>query len=171
MKKYIIKNNKLPYPEYNWDMIGEEKEVAQILEQQEAQGLFGKPIRWVREKVWIEENVSTHPDEEADGSFGYDFYPDEKYDEADVIAREERSKSEETKETEFWVQLKPEYTIEIEDITEVVNKESRIVELKKLLAESDFRMTYDYFIDMTLANQQLWMNQRKSWRDELRGLV
>lgn len=91
-----------------------------------ASNSWGKPIRWVRAKVAVP------PDH--DGGTGYFVYPDEQYDEADVVATEERPTGNPVfdvngdpilengvpqREAETWVQLKAEYTIEIEDYNPV----------------------------------------------------
>lgn len=93
----------------------------------------------------------------------------EPYEPSDVLQTEERI-SENTGESSSWVLLKAEYSIEIEDITERLNKENRIIELKKLLSESDFRMTTDYYKRMTPEKQTYWDDIRESWRSELRTL-
>jgi hypothetical protein len=93
----------------------------------------------------------------------------EPYEESDILETEERI-DQLTEDVTTWVKLKAEYTIEIEDITEQLNKENRIKELKKLLSESDFRMTTDYFKRMSLENQTYWDETRESWRQELRSL-
>ena len=93
----------------------------------------------------------------------------ESYDPSDILETEERI-DQLTEEVTSWIKLKAEYTIEIEDITEQLNKESRIKELKKLLSESDFRMTTDYFKRMSLEDQTYWDETRESWRRELRSL-
>ena len=105
---------------------------------------FGKPERWVL----------------ADS---------DPYDPSDILQTEERI-SENTGESSSWVLLRAEYTIEIEDITEKLNKDNRIIELKKLLSESDFRMTTDYYKRMTPEKQTYWDDIRESWRQELRSL-
>jgi hypothetical protein len=93
----------------------------------------------------------------------------ESYDPSDVLENEDRI-DQLTGEISSWVKLKAEYTIEIEDITDQLNKENRIRELKKLLSESDFRMTTDYFKRMSLEDQTYWDETRESWRQELRSL-
>jgi hypothetical protein len=93
----------------------------------------------------------------------------ELYEESDVLEIEEKI-NEITEEVTIWIKLKAEYTIEIEDITEQLNKENRVKELKKLLSESDFRMTTDYFKRMSLEDQTYWDETRESWRQELRSL-
>jgi hypothetical protein len=93
----------------------------------------------------------------------------EPYEESDILETEERI-DQLTEDVTTWVKLKSEYTIEIEDITDQLNKENRIKELKKLLSESDFRMTTDYFKRMSLENQTYWDETRESWRQELRSL-
>lgn len=49
-------------------------------------------------------------------------------------------------------------------------KQIRISELKKLLSDSDFRMTFDYYKRMTPQDQTYWEEIRESWRSELRDL-
>lgn len=49
-------------------------------------------------------------------------------------------------------------------------KKLRIMELRKLLLDSDFRMTTDYYKSMTPENQTYWEETRDSWRTELRDL-
>lgn len=49
-------------------------------------------------------------------------------------------------------------------------KEKQIKDLKKLLSDSDFRMTTDYFSQMTEEDQDHWTLKRSSWRTELRAL-
>jgi len=49
-------------------------------------------------------------------------------------------------------------------------KKKRIIELKQLLAESDFRMTADYINTMAEAETAYWVEERKKWRDEVRQL-
>ena len=56
------------------------------------------------------------------------------------------------------------------DAKELHEKKVRIAELKQLLAESDFRMTTDYFASMSESQQDHWINLRHDWREELRGL-
>jgi hypothetical protein len=106
---------------------------------------FGKPERWIL----------------ADS---------ESYEPSDILQTEERI-SENTGESSSWVLLRAEYTIEIQDITDQLNKEKRIIELKKLLSESDFRMTFDYYKRMNTQDQNYWNDIRESWRSELRMLV
>lgn len=51
-----------------------------------------------------------------------------------------------------------------------LNNEKRIKELQTLLSDSDFRMSKDYFEQMSAQDQDKWTKQRKSWRDEIRSL-
>jgi hypothetical protein len=51
-----------------------------------------------------------------------------------------------------------------------LNDTIRTNELKKFLSDSDFRMTHDYFSQMSFDDQRKWTEQRQSWREELRGL-
>jgi hypothetical protein len=53
---------------------------------------------------------------------------------------------------------------------EIINKiesEKRIAELKKLLSDSDFRMTQDYYSTMSDEQKLFWTNNRQSWRGEI----
>lgn len=69
---------------------------------------WGKPERWVRAKVIVP------PDH--DGGTGYFIYPDEQYNDEDVLETVTRTRSSDTETIEEdWVKLKAEYTIEIED--------------------------------------------------------
>lgn len=45
--------------------------------------------------------------------------------------------------------------------------DTRRAELKKLLSDSDWRMTYDFFNSMSKQEQKEWTNKRKQWREEL----
>jgi hypothetical protein len=56
------------------------------------------------------------------------------------------------------------------DAKELHEKKVRIAELKQLLAESDFRMTTDYFASMNETDKSYWTDLRHDWREELRGL-
>ena len=47
----------------------------------------------------------------------------------------------------------------------------RVEELRKLLTDSDFRMTFDYYKRMNSEDQTYWDTTRESWRSELRGLL
>ena len=51
-----------------------------------------------------------------------------------------------------------------------INNENRIAELKKLLLDSDYKMTTDYFNFMTKKDQNDWTQKRKDWREEIRNL-
>lgn len=62
----------------------------------------------------------------------------------------------------------PAYT---EEELQEKNKQMRIAELRKLLADSDFRMTTDYYKRMTTEDQTYWDTTRESWRSELRELL
>ena len=53
---------------------------------------------------------------------------------------------------------------------QTIENETRIWELKSFLADSDFRMTKDYFESMSQADQNKWTSQRLVWRSELRRL-
>ena len=51
-----------------------------------------------------------------------------------------------------------------------INDEKRIIELKKLLFDSDYKMTTDYFNSMDSDKQIEWTQKRKDWREEIRTL-
>ena len=51
-----------------------------------------------------------------------------------------------------------------------INNEKRIIELKKLLSDSDYKMTTDYFNLMSSDQQIDWTQKRKDWREEIRSL-
>jgi len=51
-----------------------------------------------------------------------------------------------------------------------IERSNRITELRKLLADSDFRMTLDYFNQMTESDQAQWTANRLAWREEIRQL-
>jgi hypothetical protein len=51
------------------------------------------------------------------------------------------------------------------------NKQNHIIELKKLLSDSDFRMTTDYYDSMSSSEKSEWLSKRTSWRNELRTLI
>jgi uncharacterized protein len=51
-----------------------------------------------------------------------------------------------------------------------INDEKRIIELKKLLSDSDYKMTTDYFNSMSPDQQIDWTQKRKDWREEIRSL-
>jgi len=92
----------------------------------------------------------------------------EEYSNEDIIG----TKVEIENEVEItYVLLRADYTIQIEDATAKLANENRITELKKLLAESDFRMTNDYYNEMSEMNKTFWTNERCSWRSELRSLL
>ena len=44
---------------------------------------------------------------------------------------------------------------------------ARVAELKKLLSDSDFRMTQDYYGTMSSEQKLFWTNERQTWRDEI----
>jgi hypothetical protein len=43
----------------------------------------------------------------------------------------------------------------------------KINELKKLLSDSDFRMTQDYYSTMSDEQKLYWTNKRQTWREEI----
>jgi hypothetical protein len=51
--------------------------------------------------------------------------------------------------------------IEFENISLKIN------ELKKLLSDSDFRMTQDYYSTMSDEQKLYWTNNRQTWRGEI----
>lgn len=51
-----------------------------------------------------------------------------------------------------------------------INLEKRRSELQSNLSKSDFRMTMDYWNQMTEADQKHWQSLRKNWRQEIRGI-
>jgi hypothetical protein len=57
-----------------------------------------------------------------------------------------------------------------QDKLKKLNDEKRIKELQTLLSNSDFRMSKDYFEQMSSQDQDKWTKQRKAWRDEIRSL-
>lgn len=57
-----------------------------------------------------------------------------------------------------------------QDKLKKLNDEKRIKELQTLLNDSDFRMSKDYFDQMSSQDQDKWAKQRKAWRDEIRSL-
>ena len=57
-----------------------------------------------------------------------------------------------------------------QDKLKKLNDEKRIKELQTLLNDSDFRMSKDYFDQMSSQDQDKWTKQRKAWRDEIRSL-
>ena len=52
-------------------------------------------------------------------------------------------------------------------ILDKINTENKIAELKKLLSDSDFRMTQDYYSTMSNEQKLYWTNNRQSWREEI----
>jgi hypothetical protein len=57
-----------------------------------------------------------------------------------------------------------------QDKLKKIQNEKRVIELKKLLSDSDFRMTSDYFNSMDVNQQYDWTQKRKDWRQEIRSL-
>lgn len=57
-----------------------------------------------------------------------------------------------------------------QDKLKKLNDEKRIKELQTLLNDSDFRMSKDYFDQMSSQDQDKWTKLRKKWRDEIRSL-
>ena len=123
---------------------------------------FGKPERWVRAKELMESGVPSELEHWV--------WHSEHYEDVDVLQTEERTDPL-TNETATWVLLKAEYTVEVEDVTEQLARESRVTELKKLLADSDFRVTHDYYESLSTTEKQHWVSSRASWRNELRSLL
>jgi len=158
MKLLKIKNLKT---NKSFDCKLEDDSVKPYLDRKEPLGHFGLPERWVQAKELMEYGNPNDPE--------HWMWHSEYYEDSDVLETEERI-DEITGESTTWVKLKADYTIEIEDITEQLNKEKRITELKKLLSDSDFRMTTDYYKRMSVENQTYWEESRDSWRTELRNL-
>lgn len=123
---------------------------------------WGKPERWVRAKELMESGVPSELEHWV--------WHSEYYEESDILQTEERTDPL-TNETATWVLLKAEYTVEVEDVTEQLARESRVTELKKLLADSDFRVTHDYYESLSTTEKQHWVSSRASWRNELRSLL
>lgn len=75
---------------------------------------WGKPERWVRAKyeVTIDDSIDLPPVTET-------IYPDEEYNDEDILETEYRPDFFGSEETKTWVKLKAEYTIEIEDYNPV----------------------------------------------------
>jgi hypothetical protein len=57
-----------------------------------------------------------------------------------------------------------------QDKLKKLNDEKRTKELQTLLNDSDFRMSKDYYEQMSSQDQDKWTKQRKVWRDEIRSL-
>lgn len=57
-----------------------------------------------------------------------------------------------------------------QDKLKKLNDEKRTKELQTLLNDSDFRMSKDYYEQMSSQDQDKWTKQRKAWRDEIRSL-
>lgn len=51
------------------------------------------------------------------------------------------------------------------------NKQTRIIELRNLLSDSDFRVAPDYFAELPQSEQTKWVSTRSAWRNELRTLL
>jgi hypothetical protein len=143
----IISDNNLP------------SDLDYFLNENTALNTWGKPERW---------QLASEPHDQAD------VLETEERDTKEVLGitnpSDDSLPSEPIYKKETWVKLKAEYTIEIEDVTVKLANEKRIAEVKKLLAESDFRMTNDYFLDMSDTDKTFWTNARSLWRNELRNL-
>jgi len=116
---------------------------------------FGKPERWVRKK------------REGTNEFGEPtiIYPDEVYDDLDVLGEEERPLFPDSEELETYVQLKAEYSIEITDVTEELGKAKCKAEAKKLIAELDWVL--DTETQPLLSNRSEFI----AYRSQLRQLI
>ena len=137
---------------------------------------WGKPERWVRKK------------REAVNELGEPtiIYPDEVYDDLDVLDEEERPLFPKFQPqisegeidfvspdvapsgsvlTETYVQLKAEYTIEITDVTEELGKAKCKMEAKKLIAELDWVL--DTETRPLLSNRSEFI----TYRSQLRQLI
>lgn len=157
-----MKNIKI-FNKYNIQTFGANLEESEVPSWLELIGeAKGKPERWVRSKELMENG---DPNE-----LEHWVWHSEHYEDVDVLQTEERTDSL-TNETATWVLLKAEYTVEVEDVTEQLARESRVTELKKLLADSDFRVTHDYYESLSTTEKQHWVSSRASWRNELRSLL
>jgi hypothetical protein len=121
MIKLIIKNIYLPYPQYSWDTIKENQEEADKFINTNKH-LFGKPERWVIAKELMENGNPEEPE--------HWMWHSEHYEENDVLQTEIRIRKYtvnelnelghtievEKEESENWVLLKADYTIEIIDL-------------------------------------------------------
>lgn len=58
-----------------------------------------------------------------------------------------------------------------QDKLKKLNDEKRIKELQTLLNDSDFRMSQDYFAQMSLEDKDKWTKVRQKWRDEIKSLA
>ncbi len=147
MLKVIIKNKNNPLTEKNWNYtVNSEDEIVY-------NDTWGKPERWVRAKTLIPsiDNPEIY----------IDYYQDEVYTPEDVIEIENRNDFGETIE---YVKLKADYTIEIEDITEKLAKETRIKEIKSLLLDLDLKA-----IRPLLENESVRIEEIKAEKLTLRN--
>jgi hypothetical protein len=171
MKKAIIKNLKLPYPDFNWDMVDEETKLLERIEEQKH--LFGKPERWVREKI-------TSQDEYGDAIY---IYPDEQYDDEDIIGSEERPTGNpiinedgtpkmavgmedfelQEREPEEWVWLRAEYTIEIEDYNPVPQSISP-AQARMALAQNGLLDTVETAVSVSAISVQIYWKHATEFR-------
>lgn len=119
---------------------------------------FGLPERWVREAYLVtgienEESIL--------------FYPDETYEESEVLDRREELLFPETEnlETVKQVLLPAEYTIEIEDITESLGKSNCKTKAKELIRD------LDWVIDEETSPKLLNKSEFIAYRSALRSLI
>lgn len=122
---------------------------------------FGKPQRWVRAKEILVNGTIEEPESVL--------WHSEHYEDVDVLDTEDRDNG--SGSLVKYVLLRADYTVEVQDVTEQLNKERRVSELKVLLSESDFRVVPDYFAELPKSEQSKWVSTRSAWRNELRTLL
>ena len=122
---------------------------------------FGKPQRWVRAKEILVNGTIEEPESVL--------WHSEHYEDVDVLDTEDRDNG--SGSLVKYVLLRADYTVEVQDVTEQLNKERRVSELKVLLSESDFRVAPDYFAELPQSEQTKWVSTRSAWRNELRTLL
>lgn len=122
---------------------------------------FGKPQRWVRAKETLVNGNSNEPESWV--------WHSEHYEDSDVLDTEYRDDGRGS--LVKYVLLRADYTVEVQDVTEQLNKERRVSELKVLLSESDFRVCPDYYAELPPSEQSKWLSARSAWRNELRTLL
>lgn len=129
---------------------------------------WGKPIRWVR--AWVEKEFAY--DEQTNPEAKW--FPDEEYDEADVLRTEVRLTGNVIPDTdpierepETWVELKAEYTIEITDYIKVPQEISR-AQLQLALLNLALLDTIEAFIESPQCPRAIkieWNNRLTFKRD------
>jgi hypothetical protein len=160
MKNIIIKNLKT---NTSYDFTMQENKIETYLSRKEPLGHFGKPERWVRAKVEKVTHLSSNPDEDA--SVIDIVFPDDFYEESDVIDTEERPKFPESDETETWVKLKAEYTIEITDYKKVPRSVTKR-QAKQALLQADLLDTIETYMETAPRTIQIdWYDSQEIRRD------